>query len=152
MPTTPNLGLVNVLEGENFDIDVYNGNNDKVDAFSVTIPKKTTLFENANGTSSTIALNDSAANYDSILIDWMDNDSNVYYGWGCKNGSKTRLNSCANGESSAVFRSAIIKVSGTSITFSENRMSLVSEAGYSRNPSPSTIPVKITKVIGVKGF
>lgn len=152
MPTTKNLGLVNVLESENFDIDVYNGNNDKVDAFSATIPKKTTLFENANGTSSTIALNDSAANYDSILIDWMDNDKNVYYGWGCKNGSKTRLNSCANGESSSVFRSAIIKVSGTSITFSENRMYLVSEAGFSHNPAPGVIPIKITKVVGVKGF
>lgn len=73
MPTTPNLGLVNVLEGENFDIDVYNGNNDKVDAFAGTMPKKTTLFENANGTSSTIALNDSLANYSYIIIDFLSN-------------------------------------------------------------------------------
>lgn len=70
MPTTTNLGLVNVLEGENFDIDVYNGNNDKVDAFAGRQPKKTTLYENANGTSGTIALRDTLANYNYIIIDF----------------------------------------------------------------------------------
>lgn len=152
MATTPNLGLSQLTEDENFDIDTYNGDNLKVDTFAGTIPTKRTLYANANGTSSTIALNDSAANYDSILVDWVDNDGNTYYGWGCKNGASTRLNSCVNGTNSSVFRSATISVSGTSISFSNNKISWVTESGYATNPLPGEAAIKVTKVVGVKGF
>jgi hypothetical protein len=87
MPTTPKLGLVNVLEGENFDIDVYNGNNDKVDAFAGRQPKKTTLYANANGTSGTIALNDTLSNYSYIIVDFSGATGTSSYSGRQKNGS-----------------------------------------------------------------
>lgn len=149
MPTTPNLGLVNVLEGENFDIDVYNGNNDKVDAFAGTMPKKTTLFENANGTSSTIALNDSAANYDSVLISWIDNDGYNHSDIPCVNGKKALLSTVyIRAAQDGYMKSAVINVSGTSVSF-ESNLQMVVPAG---TITSGVIPVKITKVVGVKGF
>lgn len=149
MPTTQNLGLVNVLQSENFNIDVYNSNNDKVDAFAGRQPKKTTLFENANGTSSTIALNDSAANYNSILISWIDNNGFYHADVPCVNGKQALLSTSYVGDASiGNIKSAIISVSGTSITFSRNKeMQLPSGI-----ISPGVTPVKITRVVGVKGF
>lgn len=146
MPTTKNLGLVNVLESENFDIDVYNGNNDKVDAFAGTMPKKTTLFENANGTSSTIALNDSAANYNSVLISWIDNDNNTQPDVVAVNGKTTNINAVdVKADGTTYIKSAIASVNGTTITFMSNRES------HNGVISGSNV-IKITKVVGVKGF
>lgn len=149
MATTKNLRLVNVLEGENFDIDVYNGNNDKVDAFAGTVPKKKTLFENANGTSSTIALNDSAANYDYVLISWKDNDGYNHSDIPCVNGKKALLSTVyVRPTAPAYAKSAVVNVAGTSISFESNfQMELPSGTVNS-----GVIPVKITKVVGVKGF
>ena len=78
MPTTQNLGLVNVLESENFDIDVYNGNNDKVDSFAGAIEKDYVLFKNANGATGTVALSDSAANYNEIKIKLIWRQHNIF--------------------------------------------------------------------------
>lgn len=146
MPTTKNLGLVNVLEGENFDIDVYNGNNDKVDAFAGTVPKKKTLFSNANGTSKTIALNDSAANYSYVEITYTDNEniatSSVY----ASNGKTAQLSTMTPLSTVIGFKIANVSVSGTTISFVNNKeIQLPSGTGISN-------PIRITKVIGVKGF
>lgn len=149
MPTTKNLGLVNVLEGENFDIDVYNGNNDKVDAFAGTVPKKKTLFSNANGTSNTIALNDSAANYDYVLISWVDNDGFYHADTPCINGKKAQLSTVyVRPTVPAYAKSAVVNVSGTSISFESNFQMQLPPGEINSN----VIPVKITKVVGVKGF
>ena len=149
MATTPNLGLVNVLEDENFDIDVYNGNNDKVDVFAGTIPTKRTLYSNENGSSSTIALNDSAANYNSVLISWIDNDGYNHADVPCVNGKQALLStSYVVADSTGYIKSAVIGVSGTSITFESNK-EMKLPAG---TITGSIIPVKITKVVGVKGF
>lgn len=149
MATTKNLGLVNVLEGENFDIDVYNGNNDKVDAFAGTVPKKKTLFENANGTSSTIALNDSAANYDYVLISWKDNDGWYHADAPCINGKKAQLSTVyVRPTAPAYAKSAVVNVAGTSISFESNFQMELPQGTV----NSGIIPVKITKVVGVKGF
>lgn len=149
MPTTKNLGLVNVLEGESFDIDVYNGNNDKVDAFAGTVPKKKTLYANANGTSNTIALNDSAANYDYVLISWVDNDGFYHADTPCINGKKAQLSTIyVRQEVPAYAKSAVVNVSGTSISFESNFQMQLPPGTINSN----IIPVNITKVVGVKGF
>lgn len=149
MPTTKNLGLVNVSEGENFDIDIYNGNNDKVDVFAGKQPKKSVLFVNANGTSSTIALNNSAANYDYVLISWVDNDGFYHADTPCINGKKALLSTIlvASGRSEAYAKSAVVNVSGTSINFEGN-----SEMKFPSGVITGNVPIKIIKVTGVKGF
>ena len=149
MATTPNLGLSQLTEDENFDIDTYNGDNLKVDAFAGTIPTKTTLYSNANGSSSTIALSDSAANYDSVLISWIDNDGFYHADIPCVNGKKALLSGgYILTEKYGFLKSAVIDVSGTSISFDSNR-EMVLPAG---TISSGMTPVKITKVVGVKGF
>lgn len=147
MPTTPNLGLVNVLEGENFDIDVYNGNNDKVDTFAGTIPQKSVLFENANGTNSTVALNDSSANYSYVEITYTDNENLATSSVSAKNGEKAQLSTFhAFSGNKLGAKIADVLVSGTTISFVSNTEVQVPSGTGLNNP------IKITKVVGVKGF
>lgn len=149
MATTPNLGLSQITEDENFDIDTYNDDNLKVDAFAGTIPTKRTLYSNANGSSSTIALNDSAANYDYVLISWVDNDGFYHADIPCVNDKKALLSTVyVRGAQDGYMKSAVINVSGTSVSFESNRQMVIPEATI----TSSIIPVKITKVVGVKGF
>lgn len=146
MATTPNLGLSQLTEDENFDIDTYNGDNLKVDTFAGTIPTKRTLYSNENGSSSTIALNDSAANYNSVLISWIDNDNNTQPDIVAVNGKTTNINAVdVKADGITYIKSAIASVNGTAITFVSNRES------YNGVISGSNV-IKITKVVGVKGF
>lgn len=149
MATTPKLGLSQLTEDENFDIDTYNADNLKVDEFAGTVPTKRTLYSNANGSSSTIALNDSAANYDSVLISWIDNDGYNHSDIPCVNGKKALLSTVyIRAAQDGYMKSAVINVSGTSVSFESNRQMVVPAGTI----TSGVIPVKITKVVGVKGF
>ena len=152
MPTTPNLGLVNVLEGENFDIDVYNGNNDKVDEFSGTIEKDYILFKNANGATGTVALSESAANYNEIKIKLLYNDGVSNYvkqEAGLYNGDRTMFSFVlASGGPSISIASGKLTISGTSVTIYATNKGTISDA--SGNLTVDATTIKITDVVGVK--
>lgn len=149
MTTTPNLGLSQLTEDEEFDIYTYNADNLKVDTFAGTIPTKRTLYSNANGSGSTIALSDSAANYDSVLISWIDNDGYNHSDIPCVNGKKALLSTAyILAAQNGFMKSAVINVSGTSVSFESNREMLLPAGTI----SSGVTPVKITKVVGVKGF
>lgn len=149
MPTTPNLGLVNVLESENFDIDVINGNNDKVDEFAGSQPKKTTLFENANGSNSTIALNDSAANYNYIEVTFLTDEGTTQLE-NASNGKKVSISQQLLTGTTIITKIALINISGTSISWSSNLQTYQTTSAF--NIDKVTKPYLITKVVGVKGF
>ena len=149
MPTTPNLGLVNVLEDENFDIDVYNGNNDKVDAFAGRQPKKTTLFENANGSNSTIALNDSAANYNYIEVTFLTDEGTTQLE-NASNGKKVSVTQQLLIGKTIVTKIALINISGTSISWESNTQTYQTTSTFDIDDVIKAY--LITKVVGVKGF
>jgi len=146
MATTPNLGLSQLTEDENFDIDTYNGDNLKVDTFAGTIPKEKTLYSNANGSSNTIALNDSAANYTKISIEYTDNANVATSIVTSRNGQKTQLLTVTDlSNNNFGFKLANVTPSGTSITWDTNK-----EIQLPSGTIGIENPIKITKVVGIK--
>lgn len=146
MATTPNLGLSQLTEDEIFDIDTYNGDNLKVDTFAGTIPKEKTLYSNANGSSNTIALNDSAANYTKISIEYTDNENVATSIVTSRNGQNTQLLTVTDlSNNNFGFKLANVMPSGTSITWDVNK-----EIQLPSGTIGMAKPIKITKVIGIK--
>lgn len=107
------------------------------------------LYSNANGSASSIQLSDSAANYDKLYIEFIDNDGTV----GSKeitspNGKNVYL-SITYPSSVSYKKDVIVSISGTSIT-----PTTYSTITFRNNQSPtinsSTNYIYITKVIGFK--
>ena len=107
------------------------------------------LYSNTNGSAGTIQLSDSAANYDKLYIEFIDNDGTV----GSKeitspNGKNVYLSITYPG-SVAYKKDVIVAISGTSIS-----PQTYSTITFRNNQSPtinsSTNYIYITKVIGFK--
>lgn len=107
------------------------------------------LYSNTNGSASSIQLSDSAANYDKLYIEFIDNDGTV----GSKeitspNGKNVYL-SITYPSSVSYKKDVIVAISGTSIT-----PTTYSTITFRNNQSPtinsSTNYIYITKVIGFK--
>ena len=107
------------------------------------------LYSNTNGSASSIQLSDSAAHYDKLYIEFIDNDGTV----GSKeitspNGKNVYL-SITYPSSVSYKKDVIVSISGTSIT-----PTTYSTITFRNNQSPSinssTNYIYITKVIGFK--
>jgi len=149
MATTPKLGLSQLTEDENFDIGTYNADNLKVDTFAGTIPTKRTLYSNANGSNSTIALNDSAANYNYIEVTFLTDEGTTQLE-NASNGKKVSVTQQLLIGTTIVTKIALINISGTSISWSSNLQTYQTTSAF--NIDKVTKAYLITKVVGVKGF
>lgn len=111
-----------------FPVSVANGGTGAATATgartNLEVLKAYSLYDNASGTQSTIALSDSAANYDYLEIYYKDNDSeyacNKVYS---PNGKSTLLVTVKTASSATRtwVKSAKVNISGDSITFSADR-------------------------------
>lgn len=109
------------------------------------------LYSNTNGSAGTIQLSDSAANYDKLYIEFIDNDGTVGSKEITSPNSKNVYLSITYPGSVAYKKDVIVAISGTSITPQE-----YSTITFRNNQSPtinsSTNYIYITKVIGFKYF
>lgn len=107
------------------------------------------LYSNTNGSAGTIQLSDSAANYDKLYIEFIDNDGTVGSKEITSPNSKNVYLSITYPGSVAYKKDVIVAISGTSITPQE-----YSTITFRNNQSPtinsSTNYIYITKVIGFK--
>lgn len=112
------------------------------------INTQTTLYDNTSGTNANLTLNASAANYDYIEIYFRDNNNNCSSVKVCNpNGKSVSLISHHNnGNNTIWFKTAIITISGNSITFGNSE-----EVRLIHGSSPSissSSNIYITRVVG----
>lgn len=107
------------------------------------------LYSNTNGSAGTIQLSDSAANYDKLYIEFIDNDGTVGSKEITSPNSKNVYLSITYPGSVAYKKDVIVAISGTSIS-----PQTYSTITFRNNQSPtinsSTNYIYITKVIGFK--
>ena len=118
----------------------------KIAASAVTQAKlaATALYSNSTGTTGTVTLSDSAANYAYLEIFYRTNDD--YYGSVkvySPNGKKAMLNGAYWASGSGSFKGAVKNISGTSITTTS--YGEMSTSGYIHNNY-----IYITRVVGYK--
>ena len=91
----------------------------------------TNLYNNSSGTTASITLAQSAANFTKIIIYYRDTN-NVYKSMlvYSPNGKSIELTSLKNGASSLVFYNSIIYINGTSLTWSANKRLSIASGEY----------------------
>ena len=116
-----------------------------------------TLYNNSSGTTGTITLNETSANFSSLEIFFSRNtnmgyDSAKIFG---PNGKKANLHLAETGQNGLVLYNAIVAISGTSITFRSGKGISIyalsgSNSGVWCDGVGSTNEIKIYKVIGYR--
>ena len=109
----------------------------------------TTLYSNTNGSSGTIQLNDSSANYDKFYIEFIDNDGTVSSKEVTSPNGKNVYLSITYPSSVSYKKDVIVSISGTSIT-PQTYSTITFRSGQSPTINSSTNYIYITKIIGFK--
>lgn len=115
LTSTSTTNALSAAQGKSLN-DKYNGTN---------------LYNNSSGTTASITLAQSAANFTKIIIYYRD-INNVYKSMlvYSPNGKSIELTSLKNGASSLVFYNSIIYINGTSLTWSANKRLSFSSSEY----------------------
>ena len=140
-----------------FQLKATNGNQYTLPNTTGTILIPKTLYDNSSGTTGTITLNETSANFSSLEIFFSRNtnmgyDSAKIFG---PNGKKANLHLAETGQNGLVLYNAIVAISGTSITFRSGKGISIyalsgSNSGVWCDGVGSTNEIKIYKVIGYR--
>lgn len=108
------------------------------------------LYYNASGTQSTIQLNDSSANYSYLEIYYMNDDDKT----SCvkidnPNGKSVELSMVAYWSGLMYLRTAVVSISGTSITWNSNYTGWAT-VGANGTTTYNNNLIYITKIVGYK--
>lgn len=136
------------------DLSSVSGNDDTIPSAKATKAyvdgKSTVLYDNSSGTTSTITLSSSSANFDYFAIYFKtSNGSYDFAEVPSPNGKLVNLMSGNYYQGTQYIQIALISISGTSITWSNNtQIALSSTPTITINSSGNY--VYITKIVGIK--
>ncbi len=119
---------------------------------NLEVKKEFSLYSNNSGTSGTVALSDSSANYDKLVVYYFNDDSHCFsVEIASANGKTTNLitNRVLNSNSTLYVKASQVSISGSTITFDGN-YGYVRITSSSVNISVSDQKIKIYKVVGYK--
>lgn len=137
--------------GDAFSASNMNDLESRIEDFAEITPASYTLFDNINGTQSTITLSDSSANYYFLEIYFKNNDNAYCMSAVYEPNGKTACINTMNVEPPYVyFKSAYVAISGSTITFTASK----NGNAYASNGSTVTLSsnnqISIVRVVGYK--
>lgn len=121
---------------------------------ALEVKKEYVLYSNSSGTSNTITLSDQFTNYDKIKIYYHDNQAYNMTEFSPSQASLVVLDNTYIGTGSepttCYTHSALVKFSGSSVSFSRNGLALMEKPSSISVSSSSSQGIQVTKISGYK--
>lgn len=121
---------------------------------ALEVKKEYVLYSNSSGTSNTITLSDQFTNYDKIKIYYHDNQAYNMNEFSPSQASLVVLDNTYIGTGSepttCYTHSALVKFSGSSVSFSRNGLALMEKPSSISVSSSSSQGIQVTKISGYK--